>query len=77
MPAELLELYTPLLCEMEQMERVLDQTEFCEAAEKLYSTLTILEKDVFTLAKRGCKTISQTSFPFQVTRGELKRIARN
>ena len=41
LPAEVLELFTPLFVEMDEMEQGLDEEEFCDAANRLYMTLTV------------------------------------
>lgn len=39
--AEILEIFSPLLCEMEKFNETLDKEEFIESALKLYQVLTV------------------------------------
>lgn len=51
---QILELYTPLLCELEELNQTLNLEEFISASEKLLGTLSINEKAlVLGLNKKG------------------------
>lgn len=45
LPADILEIITPLLCEMEELGLELDFETFIGAAEKLFDSLSLVEKD--------------------------------
>jgi hypothetical protein len=44
--SKVLDIITPLFVEMEELEMVLDEEEFIDAASRLYDTLTLPEKDI-------------------------------
>jgi hypothetical protein len=43
---DLLEVLTPLFCEMEEMGQTLDEEEFIDAAGRLYDSVSLPEKNV-------------------------------
>ncbi len=43
---EVLEIFTPLFCEMEELAQTLDLEEFVDASKRLLDTLTIPERDL-------------------------------
>ena len=47
LPTKQLEIYAPLLCEMEELDKQLNLQQFMTAADKLYNTLIIPEREVF------------------------------
>ena len=51
--AEILEIFTPLLVEMESLDETLDQEEFVESALALYDTLNISQKAAIMSFKFG------------------------
>lgn len=46
MSPEILQIFTPLFCEMEEMNQTLDLEEFVDASKRLYETLTVFDKDM-------------------------------
>eukprot|EP01016_Furgasonia_blochmanni_P003579 TRINITY_DN11408_c0_g1_i10.p1 TRINITY_DN11408_c0_g1~~TRINITY_DN11408_c0_g1_i10.p1 ORF type:complete len:745 (+),score=192.61 TRINITY_DN11408_c0_g1_i10:195-2429(+) len=44
-PTEALEIFAPLLCEMEEISSTLNLEEFIDASERLFKTLTVWERD--------------------------------
>ncbi|CAI2384299.1 unnamed protein product [Moneuplotes crassus] len=51
LPPEILEIFTPLLCEMEELEHTLDLEEFIDASMRLYDTLKLPDKNMILLMK--------------------------
>ncbi|CAI2384022.1 unnamed protein product [Moneuplotes crassus] len=51
LPPDILEIFTPLLCEMEELEHILDLEEFIDASMRLYDTLKIPEKNKILMMK--------------------------
>lgn len=52
LPTEILEIFTPLLCEMEEISTTLDREEFLEASLRLYQTLNIHQKNLILQYRR-------------------------
>ena len=48
---EMLEIFTPLFCEMEELGQSLDLDEFIDASKWLYQTLTVPDKDLILAVK--------------------------
>jgi len=67
---KLLEIYSPLLCEMEELNQPLNFEDFSLAADRLYHTLNPAEKDIMVhmTIKNHNKEIpnSETNFTFKV-----------
>jgi len=64
---ELLNIFTPLLAEMEELAQTLDKDEFVDASMRLYETLKIPEKDLLITASekwdnRRAKDMQNYSF---------------
>ena len=49
---ELLEVLTPLFCEMEELGQTLDEDEFIDALSRLYDSITIPEKNIILQQKQ-------------------------
>lgn len=63
---EVLEIITPLLCEMEELSLELDYETFLEAADKLFDTLAVVDKDKLLLnPKKQAVSLSQSDFSFK------------
>lgn len=52
-PGEVLEVFTPLLQEMEDIAQTLDRDEFVEAALRLYQTLNVADKNIILTFKKN------------------------
>jgi len=66
LPTEVLELYTPLFCEMEELDQELNLEEFVEASGRLYDSLSIPEKNSLLTYKKRTKKSSGTEHNYQV-----------
>ena len=65
-PGPILEIFTPLLQELEELNQDLNFEEFLEASDKLLKTLSVTEKsNIFGLTRKNSQT-SNKSFSFQV-----------
>ena len=51
-PTDILEAFSPLLCEMEELGTTLNLEEFLDASHRLYQTLNIHEKNLILNFKR-------------------------
>ena len=56
---ELLEVLTPLFCEMEELGQTLDEDEFIDAAGRLYESIPIPEKNIILQHKPKDNIVSQ------------------
>jgi hypothetical protein len=52
LPTDILEVFSPLLCEMEELGTTLNQEEFLDASYRLYATLNISEKNLILNFKK-------------------------
>lgn len=69
LPTDILEILSPLLCEMEELNLELDLETFIEAGEKLIKTLTITERDKMILGpKKQSETGESMSFTPSINR---------
>ena len=66
LPEGILVLIAPLLAEMEDMGIELNEEEFVEALDKLYSTLSVAERSNFIkLGRSQGKTSGEQKYPFK------------
>ena len=52
---DLLEVLTPLFCEMEELGQTLDEEEFCDALSRLYESVPLPEKNLILSMRDGAK----------------------
>jgi hypothetical protein len=52
---DLLEVLTPLFCEMEELGQTLDEDEFCDALSRLYESVPLPEKNLILSMRDGAK----------------------
>lgn len=64
-PAELLEIFAPVLCEMEDLQVKLDLNTFCEVTNKLFVSLSPYEKDKLLYGHK--KEFKDENCTFKVT----------
>ena len=60
---ELLEVFSPLLCEMEELSTTLDREEFLDAALRLYSTLNVNDRNLILQFRKVPKDNSRFTDP--------------
>jgi len=66
LPQEMLNLYRPLLCEMEEMNQELTLAEFIEASNRLYDSLYLPERNELLHYKKKVKRSTSIEPMFQV-----------
>lgn len=69
LPERILEVYRPLLCEMEEMTQELNFAEFVEASGRLYESLHLSEKNELLNYKKRERREANAEFLFQVEDG--------
>ena len=57
--AQILEIFTPLFLEMENLGEQLNKEDFCDSAQNLYKTLGPIEKSVILNFKRDGKSLHE------------------
>jgi hypothetical protein len=65
-PIPVLEAFTPIFCEMEELNQELNFEEFLEASEKLLATLTVAEKAQILCNSRSKTPPSNDQLTFKV-----------
>jgi len=64
----LLEVLTPLFCEMEEMGQTLDEEEFIDAAGRLYESVSLPEKNALLMIGKQSKNQHVSELLFKVRR---------
>ena len=79
---EILEVFTPLFCEMEELGQTLDIEEFVDASKRLFDTLTIPERDLVLAISdkwQTRKVINTPNYSFEphLNHNSMKIAAKN
>lgn len=82
MTPEVLEIFTPLFCEMEELGQTLDADEFVDATKRLYKTLTVPEKNMLLQTNTKWdevrdKLVDKPSFHPELNKNSLRIAAKS
>ena len=77
LPQEIMEIYAPLLLEMEDIEQSLNLDEFIESSNRLYNSLSNKEKDILLRYKKLQKENGKEDKKFCVRQLKIISLAKN